>query len=305
MITDDDDSTVLGTAAPVSPKSTKGEILVAYQELLKEFQKKADDAKGKRETKHVFEQEMVQKAGGYSVENILEAISNLDSTVRRALRELGEQLIRESQKLRELQEAIRIEKENLEKTKKITVEIDMLENLIEAQKLQKQQFEDEIHQQEEEFQKSVQANKDSWKREQEEYEYELQLHRKKEEQQYGEKRATEEAQFAEREKALKAAEQELIDFRERAGKFPAELEAAVRKAKEDTDKEVRKEEQIRADLLKEKYDGERRIATLTIDTLKERVAALETEVATLKEQFASATKEVKDVAVKVIEGRSR
>ena len=79
----------------------------------------------------------------------------------------------------------------------------------------------------------------------------------------------------------------------------------MRKAKEQTEKEVRNEEQIKADLLKEKYDGERKLATLTIDTLKERVSALESEVNVLKTRLVDATKEVKDVAVKVIEGRSR
>ena len=166
-----DDETLQGGAQALSPKSKKGDILAAYQELLNEFQKKSEDARGKKETKRTFDQEIVQKASGYSVESILEAISNLDSTVRRALRDLSEQLIRESQKLRELQEAIKIEKENLEKTKAIKVEIDTLENLIEAQKLQKENFEEETVQQEDEFRKTMQSKKDAWKREQEEYEY--------------------------------------------------------------------------------------------------------------------------------------
>ena len=65
-----------------------------------------------------------------------------------------------------------------------------------------------------------------------------------------------------------------------------------KKAKEDAMRETRKEEQIKADLLKEKYDGERRIAALTIDTLKERVSALETEADALKKALTTATQEV-------------
>lgn len=305
MYTDDPTPTDQTDQEPVSPKSTKGEIFSAYKQLLKEFHEKAGDNRARKETKQAIDQETVQRASGYSVENILEAISNLDSTVRGSLRNLGEQLIRESQKLRELQEAIRIEQENLQKTKKIKVEVETLENLIEAQNAQKQEFEAETAIKREDFQKEMQAKKEAWKREQEEYEYELELNRKKEENEYAEKTAQREAELADKEKAMAAAQQELADLREKAAKFAAELETAARKAKEETERETRKEEQIKAELLKEKYDGERRIATLTIDTLKERVAALETETAALKTALASATQEVKDVAVKVIEGQSR
>lgn len=301
-----DDSTLTGDAgAAVSAKSTKHEILAAYQQLLQGFQRKAENAKLKKETKQAFEQEVVQKASSYSIENILEAIVGLDSSVRKTLHELGEQLVRESQKLRELQEAIRIEGEKLEKTKNIKVEIDTLENLLEAQRAQKQTFEEDMAQQEEEFYKSMQSKKDGWKREQEEYEYELSLNRRKEENEYAEKRAEQEAELAQRERAVAAAEQELAGLREKAAKFQAELEKAVAEAKEKTEREVLREEQVKADLLREKSAAEQRIAALTIDTLKGRVAALENEVESLKAQLANANKEVKDVAVKVIEGHSR
>lgn len=300
-----DDQFDPGAATPVSAKSTKQEIFSAYKELLGEFKKKADDSRGKKETKQVFEQEVVQKVAGYSVETILEAISNLDGTVRRSLRELGEQLIDESQKLRELQEAIRIEKENLEKIKKINVAIDTLENLIEAQKFEKEEFEKAMAQQEEEFKRSMQAKKDLWKREQEEYEYNLSQRRKKEENEYAEKRALQESALAQREKTMADAEKELLELRERSHRFQSEIDEAVRKAREEATAEIQKEEYIKADLLREKHEGERKIASLTIDTLKERVASLEAEMATLKQQVVSATQEVKDVAVKVIEGRSR
>lgn len=305
MPTDDPTATFQTGPEPVSARSTKQEILTAYQELLREFQIKSEDTRTKRENKQAAEHQIIQKASGYSVENILEAISNLDSTMRTSLQNLAEQLIRESQKLRELQEAIRIEQEHVERMKKIKVEVDTLENLIEAQKAQREQFEEEMAHKRDDFQKEIQTKKDAWKREQEEYAYELQLQRKKEENEYEEKRAAREAELAEREKTLKAAEQELVELREKTKRFSSELEDAIKKAKEEKEHEVRKEEQVKADLLKEKYDGERKIASLTIDTLKERVANLEGETAALKEQFASATKEVKDVAVKVIEGRSR
>lgn len=302
----DDPTPVSGTdQESVSAKSTKGEIFSAYKQLLKEFHEKAGDSRTKKETKQAFDQEVIQKASGYSVENILEAISNLDSAVRKSLRELGEQLMRESQKLRELQEAIRIEQDNLQKTKKIKVEVDTLENLIEAQKAENQQFHEDMAEKREDFQREMQTKKEAWKREQEEYEYELELKRRKEENEYAGKKVVAETELTNREKALAAAEQELADLREKAKRFMPELEAAVQKAKEEAQREARKEEQIKADLLKEKYDGERKIAALTIDTLKERVAALETEAAALKTSLSSATQEVKDVAVKVIEGQSR
>ncbi|MBI5413743.1 hypothetical protein HZA42_05340 [Candidatus Peregrinibacteria bacterium] len=305
MYTDDSTPADQTDQESVSPKSTKGEIFSAYKQLLKEFHEKAGDSRGKKETKQAHEQEIVQRASGYSVENILEAISNLDSTVRRSLRDLGEQLIRESQKLRELQDAIRIEQENLQKTKEIKVEVDTLENLIEAQRAEKRQFEEETVSKREDFQKEMQATKEAWKREQEEYEYERELNRKKEENEYAEKTAQREAELANRVKTIATAEQELADLRKKAAEFASELNEAVRKAKEEASSEIRKEEQTKADLLKEKYDGERRIAALTIDMLKERVAAMETEMAALKTALSSATQEVKDVAVKVIEGQSR
>lgn len=289
----------------VSPKSTKQEILSAYQELLKDFQKKSENVREKKETKQAFEQESVKKASVYSVENILEAISNLDSNIRKSLRELGEQLIDESGKLHDLQDAIRIEKENLEKIKKIKIEIDTLEGLIEAQKLQKAQFEEGMMRTEVDFSSSMQAKKEAWRREQEEYSYELSVRRKKEENEYEEKRAVREEELANREKVVKLAEQELFELRQKAERSKVELDQAVSMAKEEVERDVRKDEQVKANLLNEKYDGERRIAVLTIETLKEKTSGLEAEVVALKTQLALATREVKEVAVKVIESHSR
>ena len=299
------DLTAIQDPSAVSAKSSKKEILSAYQDLLNDFQKKSENVREKKESKQAVEQESVKKASVYSVENILEAISNLDSNIRKSLRELGEQLIGESQKLNDLQDAIRIETENLEKIKKIKVEIDTLEGLIEAQKLQKAQFEEEIAKDEENFSNSMQAKKETWRREQEEYEYELSIRRKKEENEYEERRAVRENELANREKAVKLAEQELFELRQKAERSKAELDQAVSKAKEEVEREVRKDEQIKMDLFMEKHDGERRIASLTIETLKEKTLGLESEVTALKEQLALATREVKEVAVKVIEGHSR
>lgn len=120
---------------------------------------------------------------------------------------------------------------------------------------------------------------------------------------HDERVAAEQKSLKEREETLTKQEAELHELRKHVELFPKELEKSV----EDSVSSVRAEEQARAktarDLMDKQVEGERAIAKLEIDNLKKNVKEQSDEIRALKSQLEQATRQVKDIAVSVIDSR--
>lgn len=151
--------------------------------------------------------------------------------------------------------------------------------------------------------------------EEEEYRYQLQLQRQKEENEFEEKKnearkkfatevAEKEAVLAKREEAIKLAEKELTELRQQAEAFPSQLETAVGKAASEAKSAAEKEAAINHQLFAQKAQSEKELLEQKIASLQETVKLQVEEVTSLKRVADEATKQLKDVAVKVIQGPS-
>lgn len=218
----------------VSSRNTKSEILDAYNDLLKSIQEKKTE-----EPKKVQEREKqetaVKNAGELSNEGIVKNISTLKVNLAASLDKLSENFIGEFRRFEELQQAIQVEKKNLQDLYQISAGADSLAAMLLAQKEKKEQFEAEMAQRKADLEEKIRVEKEKfevemaekralWKKEQEtvqakvkeehednkkakqreeeEFQYNLKLTRKKEADLYEDKKAKLEKELAEKKVAF-------------------------------------------------------------------------------------------------------
>ena len=116
------------------------------------------------------------------------------------------------------------------------------------------------------------------------------------------KKETFEKDYAERSRALKAAEQELNELRTRSGRFQAEMEAAVAKAAKETAEKLQIAAKNAADLMKMEFEGERNVLNAKLETLQETVKQQTEQIAKLNKQTETAYEKVQHIAMKAIDG---
>ena len=312
-----------------SMKDRKEDLLKAYDELLEKYREKEKTAgmPGKEAARQkASEDTVVKKVAAYSVENIVKGLANLKLDLSKTLTELSDTLIGEVGKLKEIQDAIVIERKNLDEIYDIEVAAGTLANLIESNEEKKKAFEEEMAAAREQWRKEQEAHNLALKerdekllkeraRESEEYLYNLKLQRKKEKDIYEEEKAAlekalkekkekQEKEFAEREAALSANENELAELRGKVANFPIELEKAIEKAKKEAAALTEQRAEQKADLFAKQVEGEKKVAELKIKTLEAAIKDQAAQIEALTRQLNKATAQVQDIAVKAIEGAS-
>lgn len=332
----------------ISTKNTKNEILAAYDELIKKVQEKKTD-----EPKKVQEQQkqeiVVKNAAVLSNEGIVKDISGLKVSLSSALDKLSENFVSEFRKFEELQQAIKIEKQQLNDLYQLSVNTDSLAAMLLAQKEKKEQFEQEMTARRTEFEEKIKTEKEradaemaekrtQWKKEQElytvqtkealdekkksqtredeEYQYNLKITRKKETDQYEEKKqklekeladkkAAFEKEFAERETKIQEAEAELKELRIKNAAFPSELEKAVTAATKAVSDRLETQFGFEKELREKETVGELKLKDQIIGTLNAKIKDMETTIKELSQKAITAETSVKDIAIRAIESSSK
>jgi hypothetical protein len=235
----------------VSIKNTKNEILSAYEEVLKQLKDKKSE-EPKKEQERQKQETLVKQAGALSHDKINKEVSGLKTEIASILDKLNESFVAEFRKFEELQQAIQIEKKNLEDLYQLSASTDSLAAMLTAQKEKREQFEIEMaakkaeteavmKQAKAEFEEEMAEKKLQWKkeleinqarqkeetetlqkkrvREEEEYHYNLKQVRKKEADIYEEKK--------------QKLEKDLIDKKALFEKEYAEREASLKAAEKE------------------------------------------------------------------------
>ena len=320
-------------------KQTKAEMIRAYDELLKKLNAKAESglSEKKLEQKKKAEKEVVVKASTCTVESIVKDLADLHLNVGKALSEVSEELVGETNKLKEIQQAIEIEKANLEELHDIHLTADTLSARVQEHEEKRQAFEAEMKDQEEKFGLEMEQKRTEWKKEQdeheqaikernaelkklrqreeEEYKYNLNHQRKKEKDVYEEEkkslmanleemRINQEKEFEEREVVITDKEKQFAEMAKKVELFPAELSKAVKEAETAVYKKTSEDAKIQAQLVAKEVDTERRVAELKIKILESTAKEHKEKLQQTMEQLADANENVQNIAVKAIEGAS-
>ena len=204
----------------VTIKSTKNQIMDAYNELLKKLQtQKTEEPKKVQQQQQKLE--LSKQAKELSNDGIVKGIADLKVSVSSELDTVAEKFTSEYKKFEDLQKAIEIEKQNLEDLYQLSANTDSLAVMLLAQKEQKENFEQEMAQLKLELADKIAGDKEKhetemaekralWKKEQtdkqlaekelaaktkkerereeEEFRYTLKINRKKEADLYEEKK---------------------------------------------------------------------------------------------------------------------
>lgn len=318
----------------VSAKSTKQEIMEAYQEALRQIEdSKSQDPR--KEAKAKESAVVVNAASERTVETVIADVSQLKVTMTQALDQLSGKLLEEVQRFQSLQKAIEIQQAQLAAMYEIQVQGDSLAALILAQKekaaayaisweTQKAALDQEIAQTREAWEKEkvakAQAQKEEQemrlkdrKREEEEYQYTLKLTRAKDKDQYEmqkavlerelqEKRDQAERDFAQRETLLVSREEELRNLREQVAAFPEKLEGVIRDTETRVSEKLTFQYQFKTELQEKDLEGERRLSEQRITALQEKIKEQEHYIRHLLQKTDDSTQHVQTIAIKAIEG---
>lgn len=142
------------------------------------------------------------------------------------------------------------------------------------------------------------------KREEEEYQYRRMMERKRAEDEFAEKKASWEKELRERKEELGAEKKELSELRERVAEFDGQVTRAVNEAKTDLQKELQERFTNERKLREQEVKSEKDLLNLKIASLTEENDRQRVEIENLRKMLDEATKQLKEIAVKVIEGRT-
>ncbi|MGH7203151.1 MAG: hypothetical protein ACREHC_01765 [Candidatus Levyibacteriota bacterium] len=288
----------------VSQRNTKNDIIQAYQDLLEQVNEGvAEDETSKQE------KVVVDSAAQETVEKVTTDLSNLRISANQTISSLTEKLTSEAERLTTIQKAITIARKELEEINQIKTQAGMLKRMIEVQKQEEHQFEQDMATKRvswiEEQKLYEEQLKKERTREEEEYTYQKNLRLKREKDMFEEEKRVWERDLQEKKKVQAQQETELIELRKKTEQFPLELDKAVKAAVMQAVGQEKKDDQIRQNFAKQEWDAKQQLSGAKITTLEQTVKAQAGEIEELKRQLEKANQQVKDIAVSFIEAAKK
>lgn len=319
----------------ISSKSTKAQIMKAYNELLKAY--KALEGKATDVVATSTDEADEGSSGDVSIADIIEALGGLSTNFSDATRTLQQKLTTEAVSLDELREAIAGHINHLKELHGIEATDETLDELLKGYSETSNAGEEELRSKKSEFRSELDEKRSAWKKEQDEhsgavkeardllkksrqrevseYEYEQsQAHASEQD-----KRAQAEKAFVaelatmreakqnnwrEREAAVAERETEFTEFKAQKTEHEAELAAAEKQVADEGTFVARRQAKAAADLQAKENDGKRRVSELQIASLEATIKKQAAQVEALSRQLSTALKQAQDLAVKAIEGAS-
>lgn len=330
-------------------KSTKAEILTAFDDLMKEKKeleaqimqkpetKPGETRNGNGNAKSTTEVIIKPAQKHQKMESIIDGLTQLQLNFSGAVGDLSEKQVMEALKLQEVQQKLTEETQQLEALHGLQVTDDSLDTLIQQYEESSKTFNEELRQRTDEIQLATTTAKKAWEKEQEEhrrlikernetlaktrqrdtkeYTYDLTLQRKLSDEEYEQEKKRlyqeleefqklQEKQWAEREKAIALRETEFSELKAKVEAIPKDLEAAIKRTKEEGKGIAYHQAKVKADLLAKEIEGSKRNYELRINSLQETIENQNFRLQNLSKQLDAALKQVQDLAVKAIEGSS-
>jgi DNA repair exonuclease SbcCD ATPase subunit len=269
------------------------------------------------------------------MQSIIAGLNQLQLSFGGAVNDLSEKLTLEVFKLQEMRQAVAEETQQLESLHGLQTNNCSLATLIQQYEDSSKTFNEELRQHQATLNQEITQAKKAWIKEQEEhrrivkeraetltktqrrdgeeYGYTLNLERKFSNDEYEQEKnrlyrdleelqQTQQKQWAEREKAISDRETQFVDLKSKVEAIPKELEAAMKRAKEEGRGIANQQAKVKADLLAKEVEGQKRTYDLRIQALLETIQTQDTRIQNLSKQLDGALKQVQDLAVKAIEG---
>lgn len=326
-------------AKKISDKSTKQEMLEAYQSLAKQIEeKRGAELAPERRLEERRTEEALKVAATVAPDGIDREIGQLKAEIGKFLADIADRLGAESNKFRSIQKAVQSKENELKELYGIEKAAVSLAALLEAQNQKRSEFESQMARQREELQGEITFLRAEWDKEKKAREAELKerdaVEKKAREREREEftyifkrdqqaikdkladekvtlekeiklRRETADKELAEREKAIGERERELAELRTKVAAFPKELETAVAQAVKEAIEKLKLEAKNREELLRKEFEGERNVLTAKNDSLEKAGKDLVLANAKLAQQLEAAYQKVQVIAEKTVEGTSQ
>ncbi|NET10732.1 MAG: hypothetical protein F6K16_39790 [Symploca sp. SIO2B6] len=272
-----------------------------------------------------------------SVNNILRVLTQLQESFGGAVSNLSETLTQEAVSLQGIQTAVTEQEEQLVDLYELDADEINVDSLIQDYEESEKTFGEEFDIRQGEINEEVNQARKDWSKEQEdyyrlvherndeasklrqreaeEYLYDLQLERKLSTDTYDQTKkqlyqelediqAEQEKEWNTQEEAIATREKEFEELKNKAEALSDELDAAVKKAKEEGKGIATHQAKVKADLREKEVAGLKRSYELRLDFLEDTIQDQDERIHSLSKQLDAALKQVQDLAVKAIEGTS-
>lgn len=305
----------MAKAKDITIKSTKNELLDAYNELLNVVEAKESPEKTSEARKREDSASQKKQLLGLTPEKIINSLADLKVDTAGFVEQLETKMLQQYKKMTDMERVICEQQNEIEELQNIKTNINTLEALILAQKEKGQAFEVEMAEKKSQFDKQMALQAEEQKdyesrlktqrtREQEDYQYQLTMKRKKEQDEYLATSQQREKSLQERESAVALAESQFGELREQVSEFPARIERAVQEARDALVKELTMAHEHRILLREKEIEGQTLLSQQIIKQLEAKIKEQDMTLKELTTRSNDAVKQVQNMALKAIEGVS-
>ncbi|MDJ1168728.1 hypothetical protein PMG71_04745 [Roseofilum sp. BLCC_M154] len=318
--------------------SSKSQLMQAFEKIVNERKSPNVRVETKeQEAQREQNQQVVAKVSGYSRDRLVTGLATLHLDLGDTIEQLTEKLSTETDKLKEINQAISVKQEQLQDLKNLRVVADALHLLTQEHNAKVNTFEAQITSQEEDLAKQQDSVRKIWSKEQQGYEsaladkteqinrdrqlqetnhqYELERVRQMDSDDYEErKRQLEhelhqrqqhlEKDWQQREKVLSAQEAEYTESCQKISGYEEELKQAYIKAKEEAIQDANREGKVKSDLLEKEWTGIQQGYELQVQSLEKNIERQTEEITALSEQLQAAVNQAKELAMRAFSSSS-
>lgn len=268
-----------------------------------------------RRAVQIQETEVLNSVKGLNLDSVSKSITETQVEVQKVLADLSGRVMERLQELQNVEEAIKLRKDELKQLHDIEVVATTIDDLEAQIKEQRKAWEEEQSTKQREFKEQQSERNKAWHREEQEYQYRVaQDHRKQEDalayahqqQDKGNREKQEQLDktWAEREGELKKREQELVDLRKFKEDYSEMVKKEVNAQVAIATNSVKKEYETKMVLAAKDADMERRLAEQQIAAFQQAIAKHQEQVADLKLQLEQAHASVKEISSKALDSAS-
>ncbi len=324
-------------------RSTKTEILKAYNELAKELKQQgrgaapAESRSSAQPASTTDADESTVNNASTSIETIIADLKGVRARLGESVGALQQQLLSEATRLQALRSEAEEHTTHLKALHGIEVDDETLRTLVRRYQETSKAADESFAAKKQGFEAELEGKKAAWRKEQDEraragkeaedaavkarkrevdeYGYETERSHKADADALAQTRKSLQAEqdlakeqherrWAEREHDVAKREQEYAELKAKAAAAPKELEAAIAKADAEGTGIAKRQAKIAADLQQKTNDGKRRVYELRVAALDETIAKQNEQINELSKQLATALKQAQDLAIKAIDGAS-
>jgi hypothetical protein len=320
-------------------KDSKTQILTELDRILVEqYRPGSKVATKEEEAQLVKNKEIVTKAATYTVDTIVKGMADLQLEFGSIINGLSDRLTVEVEKLTEVKQSIDIETQHRSELQQVRVVADALHIITQEHQQSLKAIEQQLTLDREKLEQEQINLRKQWERtnreyieqqaelatiiakerqkEQDEFQYKVIRDRQLQTDVYTEAKRNQEQelqsldrekqkQWKEREKFLKDNQKLADENTAKVAAFPAELEEAIKKSREEAIKETSSNEKVKADLAEKEWEGSKQGYEMKVESLERAIDRQNEQIIAITEQLQTVMNQAQSLAMKAFETSAR